>query len=212
MVRLFAILINRIDSMVGARNNMVSSKTNTLFAALLVCCVISLRAIVPSFWDDAVNFAPFAAISLFSGACFPKKGGAYLWPLLLFFISDIFVNKVYFGHWTLFYPGFYWQYGSYILIACLGMVLADNRKPLRVLGVSLSASLIFFIISNFGVWVGWHTYPHTFSGLMACYLAAIPFYKATLGSDLLYLVMLFGIYGWYTQRLTSEKHIYLHHN
>jgi hypothetical protein len=81
-----------------------------------------------------------------------------------------------------FYPGFWLTYlgfGSYYI---LGRWAKNNLK--RRLALLPVASFLFFLISNFGVWLYW--YPQNFEGLIKCYTLAIPFYKNTLLSDLVF--------------------------
>ena len=66
----------------------------------------------------------------------------------------------------------------------------------RVLGGAIGASILFFIISNFGVWLSDPDYPLTWSGLVLCYEMAIPFFRNTLASDLLYTGAFFGLMEW----------------
>jgi hypothetical protein len=61
-----------------------------------------------------------------------------------------------------------------------------------VAGAALGASVLFFLGSNLGVWAGGVLYPRTLAGLAACYIAALPFFGATLLGDLLYAALLFG--------------------
>ena len=67
----------------------------------------------------------------------------------------------------------------------------------RLIAGSLGASVIFFVMSNLGVWVGGMMYPMTLEGLIACYTAAIPFFQNTLLGDLFYAVVLFLLYERY---------------
>jgi hypothetical protein len=74
---------------------------------------------------------------------------------------------------------------------------AHTESPLWIGAAVVVASLQFFLISNFGAWLGsFATYPHTLGGLVSCYIAAIPFYGRTLASDLLYSAALFGLHAW----------------
>ena len=63
---------------------------------------------------------------------------------------------------------------------------------LRVAGAALASSIVFFLVSNFGVWALSGMYPHSAAGLAACYIAAIPFFQNTLAGDLFYATLLFG--------------------
>ena len=88
--------------------------------------------------------------------------------------------------------GFGWIYGSIATIVIIGMILLRKVNLPRVIGSSLLASLAFFLISNFGVWLSDHDYPINAAGLLLCYEMAIPFFKNTLMGDLVYSAVLFG--------------------
>jgi len=76
----------------------------------------------------------------------------------------------------------------------LGGVLAQNAAVLRVAAASLTASISFFMVSNFAVWAVWRDmYPATWNGLLACYIAALPFFRNTVVSDLLFSAAFFGL-------------------
>jgi hypothetical protein len=145
------------------------------------------------------NFSPLGAIALFGAAHFAKKWQAIAIPLLATWLSDLFINNVIYARFyptfTWFYDGFYWQYTSYILIAIVAFFVLKKVNVKNVLIGALSATAIFFVVSNFGVWIGSTAYPHNFTGLMACYAAAIPFVNGTLISDLLYSTILFGSFA-----------------
>ena len=78
-----------------------------------------------------------------------------------------------------------------------GMRLYSNKvSSSNVLGGALGASFIFFIVSNFGVWMhpAYVNLSGTSSNLLACYIDAIPFFQNTLASNLFYSAVLFGSY------------------
>ena len=89
-------------------------------------------------------------------------------------------------------PGEMWIYLSFALIVVLGIVALKKVNVARLAGCSLGASVIFFLVSNFGTWMSGMMYPKTGAGLVACYTAAIPFFQGTLISDLVYTTILFG--------------------
>ena len=138
------------------------------------------------------NFAPLDAMALFGGAYFARKRWAVLVPLLAVWGSDLILNYQYTGYLQLLYPGWYWQYGCYALMALLAHAGLRQVTPLRVALGATTAAVIFFIVSNFGVWVGSAMYPHTGGGLLACYVAALPFFSHSLLSNLVYCSVLFG--------------------
>lgn len=167
----------------------------TLLFTIIVMATLS-RIAIPPFLGHLPNFSAIDATALFCGAYIARRSTAIAIILLTVWISDLFINKWLIGNWTLFYSGFYWQYASYALITLLGTTLINNVKPIRVLTTCLSATLLFFIISNAGVWYQGSLYPQTLSGLLSCYVAAIPFLKNSLFSDLFFTMVLFGSIEW----------------
>lgn len=158
------------------------------------------------------NFSPLAAMALFSAAHFQKKWIAFIIPLLSLWLSDLVLNNVvytaYYPSFTWFYPGFYWQYGSLLLIGFLGFLFLNTISVKKVLGTAISASLLFFLISNFGVWLGSSMYPQNFAGLITCYVAGVPFLKGTLIGDLFYTSVLFGVFALLQHNFVALKSSY----
>lgn len=152
----------------------------------LVIGSIGLLILLGRLLPHPANFTPLAAISLFGSSFLPKK---WIIPVILgsLFISDIFLG----------FYGFemFFVYGSFALIALFGQKLKNNPSFFRLGAVSITSSLLFFIITNFGVWLDPHFfYPKTIEGLIACYVAAIPFFKNTLAGDLTYTFTFFYLY------------------
>ena len=144
------------------------------------------------------NFSPLGAIGLFGAAHLTKKWQAFLIPILATFLSDLFINNViyaqYYPHFTWFYEGFYWQYISYLLIIITGIFLLKKTDTPRIVIAALSSTVIFFLVSNIGCWVGNPAYPQNIAGLMTCYNAGVPFIQGTLLGDLFYSGVLFGAF------------------
>jgi hypothetical protein len=131
------------------------------------------------------NFTPIAAIALFGGAYLGKKQ-AVIVPLAIMIASDAIIGL---------HPLILFTWGSFILTAFIGMWLKENRTVVNVFGAAVSSSVIFFIITNFGVWAlpaSW--YPRTLEGLMSCYIVALPFYRNMLLGDIFYVALFFGAY------------------
>src|SRR3989338_4021586 len=132
------------------------------------------------------NFAPISAIALFGGAYLPKKL-AFTLPLIVMVISDIFLG---------FHSTLLWVYGSFLLISLVGMYLKNHVSPLTVILSAVTASFIFYFVTNFGVWVTGSMYPHTLPGLIYCYFNALPFLRNTMLGDLFYTISIFAVYNW----------------
>jgi len=129
------------------------------------------------------NSTPIDAMALFSGAYLGRRALAFVVPLSAMVLSDAVLG---------FYSGFWITYLAFALVVLLGCVALPRVSPLRVAGAAVASSVVFFVVSNFGTWALGSMYPHTFSGLTGCYVAAIPFFRNTLVGDLFYAVLLFG--------------------
>jgi hypothetical protein len=187
------------------KNNMTTQKINLRFTVITSLILLAAASrLLPIH-----NFSPLGAIALFGAAHFAKKWQAIVIPLLATWLSDLFINNVIYARFyptfTWFYDGFYWQYASYILIAVVAFFILKKVNVKNVLIGALSSTVIFFVISNFGVWMSSTAYPHTFSGLMACYTAAIPFANGSLTSDLFYAAILFGSFALAQKQLPVLK-------
>lgn len=129
------------------------------------------------------NFSPVAALALFGGASFASKRAALLVLLVGLFLSDLVLG---------FYAITPIVYGSFALITCLGFWLRRRQNIRRIAIASVVGAVLFFVLTNLGVWAIDALYPKTVTGLADCFVAAIPFFRNTLSSDLLYSAALFG--------------------
>ncbi|HUN64566.1 MAG TPA: DUF6580 family putative transport protein [Bacteroidota bacterium] len=130
------------------------------------------------------NFTPITAIALFSAAYLGRRI-ALIIPVAALLLSDYVIG---------FYGGMFWVYGSFLAIAAIGFLLRNGRSVPRILGATLSGSVLFFVVTNFGVWYSDRLYPRTGAGLAACYAAGIPFFRNTLAGDLFFVTSIFGLY------------------
>ncbi len=137
------------------------------------------------------NVTPIAAMALFGGAYFSSRAAAFMVPLAAMYLGDLVLGFfVYDFGW--FHAALPFVYGSFALTVCLGLWVRGRRSPLRIGFAVLTGSVLFFLITNFGVWLTGSLYPRTVEGLVACYVAAIPFFRNTLLGDMIYTVALFG--------------------
>src|SRR6267378_1410131 len=160
----------------------MSQKENLLYRTLLALVLIVLAAalrIAPHPW----NFTPVGAMALFSGAVLKDRRLAFLFPLLALFAGDIFIG---------FYKIIPIIYASFLISVAIGLWLNGRRTVARISLATLLGAIQFFLVSNFAVWQFMHTYPHNTSGLLACYIAAIPLFWNTLAGDVVYAALLFG--------------------
>tara|TARA_B100001287_G_C22427016_1_gene409583 strand:+ start:41 stop:598 length:558 start_codon:yes stop_codon:yes gene_type:complete len=177
---------------------MVKSKNNFYFI-LGVILLASFSRLIPHY----PNFTPVIAIAIFGGRFFNDRILAVLLPLLILWVSDLILNNFilnYYESFIFLYPGFFWQYLPIICITLIGRYLLDKISILGLLGVSISSSLIFYIVSNFGVFISSSIYTKDLSGLITCYTAALPFFYGTLSSTVIYTFSLFGLKELLTNR------------
>jgi len=152
------------------------------------------------------NVTAIGATALFGAAYFTKKYWAFLIPFLALWVSDLVLNNVvyasYFEGFSLFSSFLIWNYVAFGLIILLGSSVLKKIKPLNLLGASLGASAIFFLITNFGSWyVDFaNVYSNNFAGLMTAYAAGLPYFLNTIVGDLFYVGVLFGAFELVKQR------------
>ena len=159
----------------------------TISSGLWLCFLLVILAAFTRLVPHPPNITPVGALGLFAGAYIVMRR-FWLVPLLALLVSDIFIG--FYHPITMFSV-----YLAFFICAMIGrVVLLEHRSMLRIGVVTLSASLIFFVLSNFGDWLSGFNYPLTWEGLVTCYVMAIPFFGNTLLGDLFYVALLFGIY------------------
>lgn len=134
------------------------------------------------------NFTPIGAIALFAGSCLISTRLGILVPLAALLFSDILLEIT---AGIGFHDQMLWTYGSVGLIALMGSKwLKNSISTGKLLSGSLMGSIIFFLVTNFGVWTGGY-YGLDIYGLFSCYVAGIPFFHYTIMGDLVYNLVLF---------------------
>ncbi len=153
---------------------------NTRLLAILAAIVIAAASrLLP----HPANFTPVGALALFSGAYLGRSALAFVAPLAALVLSDLVLG---------FYPEVVFVYVAVAATVLIGWALARRRSVLRVAGATIAGSVLFFLLTNFGVWLVMDYYTKDLTGLAACYAAAIPFFQNTLAGDLFYAGLLFG--------------------
>jgi hypothetical protein len=144
------------------------------------------------------NFAPITAMALFGAATLRDKKLALLTPLVALFVSDLCIEGMHrLGLMPRpgIYSGMWIQYSTILLITVMGFLLRRHRTLVPIAAATLAGSITFYIVTNFGYWALFDAYPHTFEGLLACYTAAIPFFRNALLGDATYCTVLFGAFA-----------------
>ncbi|MDB5644053.1 MAG: hypothetical protein JWN07_3370 [Hyphomicrobiales bacterium] len=130
------------------------------------------------------NFTAVTAMALFAGAQIADRRLALLVPLVAMFLTDLVLGL---------HTGMLLVYLCVALVVGLGSLAGPRLSP-RLAGASIASSVLFFAVTNFGVWAMDGLYPMTLAGLGACYVAAIPFFQNGLAGDLFFTAVLFGGY------------------
>ena len=156
--------------------NVNHSRLLAILSAVLVAAALRLVPHPP-------NFTPIGAMALFGGAYIGRRALAFAAPLGALLLSDLVLG---------FYHGMATVYFSVALIVMIGIVALGRISPIRVGLAALASSILFFVVTNFGMWLFSGFYPRTLAGLEACYVAAIPFFQNTVAGDLFYAALLFG--------------------
>ena len=171
-------------------------QTRALIIALLVIGIGS--RLIPHY----PNFTAIGAVSLFGAAFGGRRSIAIIIPYLVMLVSDMILNNVIYAqiypddykHFIFLYRGAMWSYAAFGLIVMFGYALFRNGVNLpKVVFGALTSSLIFFLLSNFGVWAATGAYPVNFSGLISCYVAGLPFLLNQVLGDMFYSLVLFGV-------------------
>jgi hypothetical protein len=166
------------------------------YALLAVGIRLAPRLLGPNtYWPW--NLTAVGALGLFAGARLRSRT-AFLVPLATMLISDLLLWKLLadegfpaFGRLTPF------NYGCFLLYAVIGRFLSNKTTPLWVGGGSIAGSILFFVLTNFGVWLfgDGTSYSKDMAGLTLCYVQAIPFFQNTLAGDLGFAALFFGLYA-----------------
>ena len=164
---------------------------NRSILILIIILIGAFSRIIP----HPPNFTAIGAISILGGVYFGKNYLAFLVPILSMLISDFLLGF----NMTLS------VYLSFLIMIPLGIGIKNKLSNLSVIKTSIYASIVFFLITNFSVWIFSTVYPNNIYGLLICYYAGIPFFFNTLLGNIFFSFSLFGIY----EIVSKRKFIYI---
>lgn len=174
---------------------MENNKFNPKFGIIVL---MILAAAATRFMPHPPNFTPIGGMALFAAAHFAKKYWAYLIPFITLWVSDLVMNNVVYAEYQ---TGFTWitsfaifNFLAFGLIVLMGSKVLKKISLPKVIGASVTGSLIFFLITNFGAWFAdpFNMYADNFAGLTTAIAAGLPLFWNTLAGDLVYVGVLFG--------------------
>ncbi len=159
----------------------------------MIAGILILLGVFSRLLPHMPNFSPVVGIALFSGV-YLKKGQALTVPFFLYVLSDILLGM---------HDAVLFTWSSILLISYLGMRLKQTKTASRVISYAVLSSVLFFLITNFGVWLLW--YPRSFEGFVECFTLAVPFFRISVLADLLYVGVLFGTYELSVRWIKSSR-------
>jgi hypothetical protein len=142
----------------------------------------------------AANVTPLYAVALFACAVFPRVWAVAI-PLVAMIASDLLIGM---------HGGVWYTWTGMFAFAALGYGMRGRMATGRVMASSLAGSVVFYLWTNFGVWLGSSMYPQNAAGLLASYAAALPFFRNSLLGDLAFSGALFAAYEWYRIRRAAR--------
>lgn len=147
--------------------------------------VLIAFAAVARFWPHPPNFAPVAAVALFSGVYLGKRASLVA-PIAAMVISDAFLG---------FHNLVFFTWGSMALVGVIGWWVRERKNSRMIVAGALAGSALFFFITNGAVWAfgDGAPYAHNLTGLTQAYIAGLPFLRNTVAGDLFYAGVFFGI-------------------
>jgi len=155
--------------------------SNKFLAVAGLILLAAISRLIP----HPLNFAPITGMALFAAVYFDEKKFAFAVPVFAMFLSDLLIG---------FHSQMITVYVSFLFIVGIGL-LVKNRKSIGTVALaSVSSSILFFVVTNFGMWAMGTLYSKDLTGLALCFTAAIPFFQNTLLGDLFYTGLLFGVY------------------
>lgn len=173
------------------------NKRSFLFTIILIAATVIVKLIcAPKL--ELSGFTTIMAIALFAGMSINKKSNSFLLPLVALFASDIILEVLYQLNLFAFhglYKGQLINYALILITVLIGWVI--KGKSYTSIGIaSFIAPTLFFLLSNFEVWLGNSFYAKSFTGLMECYVAAIPFYTKSFISTFIILPVVIYCYNY----------------
>lgn len=157
---------------------------------LLTLSVIVVIAALTRLAPHPANVTPIAAMALFGGACFHGRWLAFLLPLGAMLLSDVALGLGVYGISSMKSQPV--VYLCMLATVAMGRLIHGRRSTTTIALATLASSLLFYLVTNFAVWAFGSLYPKTWAGLVACYTAALPFFRNSVAGDFTFAAVLFG--------------------
>lgn len=170
----------------------------------IICLVAAATRLIPS---ELVNFTAVGALAFMGGAIIDNKWLRYALPIGLLLVTDLVLNTVVYSEFTngaLFYDGMLWVYIPFVISVAIGRIILKEASVGKVLFAGIVSGIVFFLISNFGVWMSGTMYPKTAGGLLEAYYMGLPFFRNTLLGNIVYGLAIYFAFTMATKKTTKE--------
>jgi len=141
------------------------------------------------------NIAAVTGVTIFAGFAIRNIWLALVVPVAAMALADVVLG------W---YPDMVFTYAGMALGVLIARGLLHRLTVPRLIGTTFLASLGFFVLSNLGVFLSGY-YGFSLEGLLACYVAALPFWQNSLIADFTSTALVFGLYLALTRAIPSVK-------
>ena len=165
-------------------------KRNDRMEWLLVGVLVSF-GVLGRWFQLQWNVTPTAALALFGGFLLSQQRKALLVPLSMLAISNVLLESYNnLGEMLA-------VYASFLIPVALGTLVRCRFTAARVIGCTVASSVLFFVVTNFAVWLyrRGEVYADSWAGLLACYDAGLLFFRWMLAGDMFYAALIFGTYA-----------------
>lgn len=181
----------------------MSSQKNIL-VLFIICIIAAATRLIPS---EMVNFTAIGALAFMGGAMIQNKWLRYALPIGLLAITDVILNTVIHSEYTggtFFYDGMLWVYIPFIISVALGRIILKEATAGKVLFAGIVSGIVFFLLSNFGVWMSGTLYPKTLGGLAEAYYMGLPFFRNTLIGNVVYGLAIYFAFTLAVKKTTNQ--------
>jgi hypothetical protein len=187
---------------------------NTLKGFIIISIyilVIALSKLIP----HTENFSAITGMVIFGGFMFGRQKNFFLITIVALFFTDFifnnYVHPEYFPHRTglVFFSGYMiWVYLSYALIILLASFFLRKFSYLKLFSTAIAGSIVFYLITNFAWLYPATLYSRDFAGIIQSYAAALPFFRTSLVSDVLFSFLIFGVYDLVVNRYFIKSSVF----
>lgn len=169
-----------MDTLSGRSKSMTLNTKLAGGVVSLICFLVASRVI-----PHPPNFTPVLAVAVFAPYFARDIWVAIALPLVAMVLADLIIGL---------HSSMLWVYGAVAASVALShLVRKAGPKLVRIGGMALASSGLFFVVTNFGVWLGNGFYPQTAEGLITCYIAALPFFGNTLAGTAIFCGLFYGV-------------------